>query len=253
MNQTDYWKEIWKAEETHAFSGWDFSHLDGRQDCDPLPWDYRAEVQNVLLESHRLLDMGTGGGEFLRTLAHPFANISVTEGYAPNLALCRAQLEPLGVEVRDADGAGPLPFEDGRFDRVINRHEDFRAGEVLRVLKPGGRFVTQQVGGSNCIDLRKRLGFEPPHSDHDLAHNVDALRRAGFEILRAEERFGRSRFYDTGALVFHARVIEWEYPGFSVDRCWEALLEIQREIERCGFITATEHRFLIVAQKKSVE
>ena len=113
MNQADHWKEIWKAEETHAFSGWDFSHLDGRQDYDPLPWDYRAEVQNGLLESHRLLDMGTGGGEFLRTLAHPFANISATEGYAPNLALCRAQLEPLGVRCAMRTARARFPSKTG--------------------------------------------------------------------------------------------------------------------------------------------
>lgn len=249
VKETGNWMKIWKAEEEHAFSGWDFSHLAGRQKSDPLPWDYRGEVLDGLKPEHRLLDMGTGGGEFLRTLAHPPENTAVTEGYAPNLALCRERLAPLGVDVREWSGDGPLPFADGLFDRVINRHECFSADEAARVLKPGGWFVTQQVGGQNCIDLRKRLGFAPPPSAHDLAHNVELLRRAGFEILRAQECFNPCRFFDTGALVFHARVIEWEFPGFTVERCFDRLLDVQREIGARGFIEATEHRFLVVARR----
>lgn len=243
------WKEIWTKEEQYAFSGWDFSHLDGRQDYDPLPWDYRVEALNGLKPEHRLLDMGTAGGEFLSTLGHPWENTSVTEGYAPNLALCRERLEPLGVEVMEADCEGLLPFEDARFDRVINRHESFTAPELYRILKPGGRFITQQVGGRNCLDMRERLGFTIPENNHDLAHNVEIFEQAGFEILRAEECFNKSHFYDTGAVVFHAKIIEWEFPGFSVDRCWRQLLDVQREIEEKGFFEVTEHRFLIAARK----
>jgi len=55
----------WLAEQDCGFAGWDFSYLDGRTATDPLPWDYRAVVDEHLKPSGRLLDMGTGGGEFL--------------------------------------------------------------------------------------------------------------------------------------------------------------------------------------------
>ena len=244
------WKKIWIAEENHAFSGWDFSHLNGRQDYDPLPWDYRTEALKGLEPSHRLLDMGTGGGEFLMTLGHPYENTSVTEGYPPNLALCRERLEPLGVEVKESVAETELPFENERFDRVINRHESYPVNEVLRVLKPGGKFVTQQVGGQNCFDLRERLGFKVPENVFDVEHEAAKFASAGFKILRAEEHFNKLRFFDTGAVVFHAKIIEWEFPGFSVEKNWEQLVGIQREIEERGFIECTEHRFLIVAEKE---
>lgn len=244
------WKKIWIAEENHAFSGWDFSHLNGRQEYDPLPWDYRTEVLKGLDPSHCLLDMGTGGGEFLMTLGHPCENTSVTEGYPPNLALCRERLEPLGVEVKESAAETELPFEDARFDRVINRHESYPVAEVLRVLKPGGRFITQQVGGQNCYELRERLGFRVPENDFDVEHEAAKFAAAGFRILRAEEYFNKLRFLDTGAVVFHAKIIEWEFPGFSVDKNWDQLVEIQREIEEKGFIECSEHRFLIVAEKE---
>lgn len=46
-----------------------------------------------------------------------------------------------------------------------------------------------------------------------------------------------------------ARIIEWEFPGFSVDRCFDRLLKLQRRIEREGRITGTTHRYLLAANK----
>ena len=56
-------------------------------------------------------------------------------------------------------------------------------------------------------------------------------------------------FYDVGAFVWFARIIEWEFPGFSVDGCFDRLLEVQKTIERDGMIKGTTHRYLIVARK----
>jgi len=78
---------------------------------------------------------------------------------------------------------------------VINRHESFSASEVFRVLKPGGIFVTQQVGG------------------------------------------------------YFAKIIEWEFPGFSVERCFDQLCMLQEQVDKNGFIRSREHRFLLVATK----
>lgn len=40
-----------------------------------------------------------------------------------------------------------LPYEDESMDIIINRHESYDIYEVYRVLKKGGIFITQQVGG----------------------------------------------------------------------------------------------------------
>ena len=46
-----------------------------------------------------MLDMGTGGGEFLFSL-HPLPKtVYATEGYKPNVPIARQRLEPLGVKV----------------------------------------------------------------------------------------------------------------------------------------------------------
>ncbi len=84
---------------SQEFTGWDFSWLKGRWKSGPLPWNYRQSVQDTLRQAGSLLDMGTGGGEFLASLAPLPALTCATEGYAPNVPVARARLEPLGVQV----------------------------------------------------------------------------------------------------------------------------------------------------------
>ena len=250
MNREEF-KNYLKTEEKQVFKGWDFSYLDGRWDGEHIPWDYKKIVLSYLNTEHKLLDMGTGGGEFLLTLNHPFNNISVTEAYPPNIEICRMRLEPLGVTVKQIFDDSVLPFADSSFDIVINRHEAYDVGEVNRILKNEGYFITQQVGGRNDEDLAEKLinDGESIHPDHDLKNNVKSFKDNGFDILKSEESFSPIRFYDTGALVYFAKIIEWEFPGFSVDAYFDNLCKIEEEINETGYIEGTEHRFIIAAKK----
>lgn len=250
MNQEEF-RNYLKIEEKQDFKGWDFSYLNGRWEGEHIPWDYKKIVLSYLHKKHKLLDMGTGGGEFLLALNHPFNNISVTEAYPPNVEICRMRLEPLGVTVKQIFDDSVLPFADSSFDIVINRHEAYDVGEINRILKNGGYFITQQVGGQNDADLAEKLinDGESIHPDHDLKNNVRAFKNNGFDILQSEESFSPIRFYDTGALVYFAKIIEWEFPGFSVDAYFDNLCKIEEEINKTGYVEGTEHRFIIVARK----
>ncbi len=247
------WKTVWKKEEDCArIEGWDFSHIAGRyEEEEDLPWDYEAEIRAVLREDMKLLDYDTGGGEFLLSLHHPYENTAATEGYPPNAALCRQRLLPLGIDLRECSDASRIPFADASFDIMINRHGDFDPPEILRLLKSGGFFITQQVGGENDRDLVETVlpGTKPPFPDANLSRQRKAFADAGFEILGADEAFRPISFYDVGAFVWFAHIIEWEFPGFSVDRCFERLLKMQEIIERDGKITGTIHRYFIAAKK----
>ena len=243
----------WKAEEEIAFiHGWDFSHIHGRYtEEDDLPWDYRREILSRLTPEMKLLDMDTGGGEFLLSLGHPYENTAATENYPPNVQLCRDTLLPLGLTFRPADGKGKLPFADNSFDMVINRHGDFHAEEIYRVLKPGGLFITQQVGAENDRELVQLLcgETEMPFPEQYLDIAVGKFQEAGFQILRGEEAFRPIRFFDLGALVWFARIIQWEFPDFSVDTHLDKLLNAQKILEEHGSIDGSIHRFLLVAKK----
>ena len=243
----------WKAEENIAhIQGWDFSHIEGRYtEQDDLPWDYRAVIGEYLRPEMKILDIDTGGGEFLLSLKHPHENTAAMENYPPNVQLCKAVLLPLGIDFRPGSGKGKLPFPDDSFDMVINRHGDFHAGEIYRVLKPGGFFVTQQVGAENDRELVQLLcgETEMPFSEQYLNSTSPKFEDAGFTLLRGEEVFRPIRFFNVGALVWFARIIQWEFPGFSVDTHLENLLNAQKILEEKGSIDGSIHRFLLVAQK----
>lgn len=246
------WKTQWQREETLAqIHGWDFSHLAGRYEEEELPWDYGTVVRGVLRPYHRLLDMDTGGGEFLLSLGHEPALTSATEAYGPNVSLCRQVLVPLGIDLREADSSGALPFENDCFDLVLNRHGSYVPEEVFRVLKPGGVFLTQQVGEDNDRELVERLlpGTPKPFPGHNLTEEVKRFRNAGFFIELAEEAFGAIRFFDVGALVWFARVIAWDFPGFCVESCFDRLLEVERIRQETGCVEGRIHRFLLKAVK----
>lgn len=252
---TEELKTIWKQEEAIAhIHGWDFSHIHGRYaEEDELPWDYETIVRQYLRDDAELLDYDTGGGEFLLSLKHPYHKTAATEGYPPNVALCRERLLPLGVNFRACDNAAQIPFDDASFDIIINRHGSFDPLELKRLLKPGGLFVTQQVGSENDRELVEMVlpGAEKPFPHENLREQSARFLDAGFELLQAEEAFGLLAFCDVGAFVWFARIIEWEFPGFSVDRCFERLLQLQKTIERDGRIVGTTHRYLLVARKGS--
>ena len=246
-------RRIWEREESIAqIQGWDFSHIHGRyEEENALPWDYRTVIHELLRDSMKLLDYDTGGGEFLLSLRHPCGNTAATEGYPPNVQLCREKLLPLGIDLRECADASHIPFEDSSFDMIINRHGDFDPPEIRRLLKAGGFFVTQQVGSENDRAFVDAVlpGTEKPFPHNTLKEQRNAFERAGFDIIRAEEAFGPIRFFDVGAFVWFAHIIEWEFPGFSVEKCFDRLLSLQSIMEKDGRIEAATHRFLIVAQK----
>lgn len=249
-------KSIWIQEEESAHvKGWDFSHIDGRYEAEnDLPWDYEKIVRHYLKNDLNIMDYDTGGGEFLLSLNHPYCKTSATEGYPPNVALCREKLLPLGINFKECHAPSQIPFADETFDLIINRHGGFDAGELFRLLHQKGIFITEQVGGDNDRDLAEfvlpNTGKPFPHLN--LTQQRTHFQEAGFEIVRAEEAYRPIKFYDVGAFVWFAHVIEWEFPGFSVDKCFKQLLKMQEIIDKDGVFEGTIHRYLIVAVKPSI-
>ena len=252
MNKTEL-KSIWKEEEKVAhIHGWDFSHIHGRYEEEmDLPWNYEKIIKQYLKSDMDILDYDTGGGEFLLSLKHPFNKTSATEGYKPNVQLCQKELLPLGIDFKECSDPSKIPYGNEAFDMVINRHGDFDAKELHRLLRKDGIFVTEQVGGDNDRDLVEMVLPETrkPFPHLNLKEQREVFENAGFRIIRAEEAYRPIKFYDVGAFVWFAHIIEWEFPNFSVDKCFENLLEMQKQINDKGSIEGTIHRYLIVARK----
>lgn len=256
MNQENlkYLKSLWLAEEQQAqIKGWDFRHLEHRFDSgeDHLPWEFREIIREYIKSTDRLLDMDTGGGEFLLSLGHAHTLTSATEGYAPNVALCKERLVRLRIDFHEMTDEGSMPFPSQQFDVILNRHGRYDVSEIRRTLRPGGLFLTQQVGEWNDWELIKSVipDAERQFKGHCLATQAELFRHAGFEILEQGEAYCPIRFYDTGALIWFAKVIPWEFVNFSVENCLEQLLTIEQEIRSRGLIHGRIHRFYLVARK----
>lgn len=235
-----------------AFSGWDFSWLEGRMIQDDPPWDYASLVRSHLEDTHSLLDIGTGGGEFLTSMAPLPPDTHATESFPPNQPIAKARLSPLGVIVHFTEDDAPLPFEHNRFDLVINRHEGFSPGEIFRILKPGGKFITQQVGGLDNLELNQVLEetLTFPYLSWSLESALTGLVEAGFTIEHAQKAALKTRFMDIGAVLYYLKAIPWQVPGFNLETQAQALIRLHNYIEWQGEFISTAHRFLLIAQKK---
>ena len=114
------------------------------------------EIPRVLgiLDGGRVLDVGTGEGDFIVTLAEFLGGYSMFTGVdldLEKLEMGKERLEGVAAELLEMDG-GDLAFDDGAFDTVCisnSLHHLERAGDVVaemfRVLRPGGTFILQEM------------------------------------------------------------------------------------------------------------
>jgi SAM-dependent methyltransferase len=247
--------------ERERFEGWDFSHLAGRMVEAPPPFDYMAAVRRRLPGvAAAMLDLGTGGGEVLSQLAPFPATTIATEAYAPNAGLAARRLAPLGASVVLVEGAPEnwetmeaplrdvpaLPFRDQAFDLVIDRHESYLAAEVFRVLRPGGRFVTQQCGGAHHADLNDLVGLpRPRYAAWGLGAAEAQLAAAGFVDVVGQEAFTDTRLHDVGAIVYYLRALPWQAPDFKAREHLEPLRAIHGRMAASGPLTIRAHHFIV--------
>ncbi|MGN1398879.1 MAG: class I SAM-dependent methyltransferase [Erysipelotrichaceae bacterium] len=252
MNKAELKKQWLKEEELGHILGWDFSHINDRytEETD-LPWDYRQTIEKYLKKDDMLLDYDTGGGEFLLSLKHQPELICATEGYDVNVELCLQRFKDSKIQFKACNDPGNIPFFDAYFDVIINRHGDFCCKELYRLLKKGGYFITEQVGGENDWDLIKRVlpDSQPDFLANNLSEVSEKFVKAGFSIIEGQQAFRPIEFYDIGAFVWFAKVLPWEFKGFSVEKCFDKLLQMQEEVEKKGKVTGTIHRYLLVCQK----
>ena len=252
IKNKDTFDELIREAWDHEFSGWDFVYLSKRMLQDEPSWNYRQLVLEKIKTARSLLDVDTGGGEFLLSLQPLPAHTFATEAYPPNVPIAKSRLEPLGVQVKDTPATGRLPFEDNSFDLIINRHGDIHAPEIARILKSGRSFVTQQVGGRNNIRLNEVLKDEVEFRDSEwtLDEAARQLEAGGLSIIDGREEYPLVKFKDIGAVVYYLKAIPWQVGDFSIERYYNRLGRIHNIIEAKGKFESVCHRFYIEAQKR---
>lgn len=158
-------EELAAQADAAPFEGWDLAWIDGRWWEESPPWDYGDIARALLRSCRRVLDMGTGGGEFLLSLRDDLPEFMLaTEAYPPNIDLARSRLAPLGVAVvgipeaslhhiPSQDEVYRLPAADGSLDVVLCRHE--------RLRPPGTRPARRGVGRGRRVPRCRRARLLP--------------------------------------------------------------------------------------------
>lgn len=242
---------IAEAEST-PISGWDFGWLDGRATEERPAWRYASRLAERASTATKMLDLQAGDAKMLAELPTRPPLLVATEGYASNVVHAGRRLLPLGAFVVAANEDQPtLPFAGDVFDLVTSRHPvTTNWSEVARVLRPGGRYFSQQVGPNTMRELSEYLmGPLPESSAREPGLARRAANAAGLLVEDLRETRLRTTFNDIGAVVYFLRLVVWTVPDFTVDRYRDQLRALHDHIERDGPFVAHATRFLIEATK----
>ena len=211
----------------------------------PVPWEYQDVVLRYLRPSDAVLDIGTGGGERLRALAGAFAR---GLGIDADAAMVRFAAEN--------SAAGNLNFRvcsdrlesvTETYDVIIDRHAPFDLSAVSAYLRPGGYFVTQQVGERNMACVKAALGQTavPP------AIRRQAFAGSGLKLLAFLEYDVEYVVRDIESLVFWLSALDPAHADVDGRSALASAATLNRvlagNVDERGFVT-NEHRYLAIAQ-----
>jgi SAM-dependent methyltransferase len=232
--------------------GWDFSWFDGRATEQRPSWGYARRVAGRLSTADAALDVQTGGGEVYAyaasVAARPPRLLVAAESWQPNVGVAARNLAPFGGRVVDA---AEMPFRAGAFDLVVSRHPvSTRWDELARVLRPGGIFLSQQIGaGSNRELSEAMLGPLPPPGSRHPERIAAAAEAAGFEVLEVRAESLRAEFFDVAAVAHFLRKVIWTVPDFTIEKYREQLRAVHEEITVKGMFVSCAKRVLVEARR----
>lgn len=209
-----------------------------------------------------MLDVGTGGGEKFLELA-PYFGRGAGIDRKPEMIRVAVANRPQSLSDKvlfEVMQAQELKFPEAVFDVVLNRHAPIFYEQVVRVLKPGGYLITQQVGGRNTQNVFDVFGWgsngrywrrffaERGMEFHDVSELEELFRRAGCEVVARGEYNVRYYFKDVESLVFW---LKWSPlpEDLDPDRHAEQVTQLIEQYRTPRGIETNEHRELLIVRK----
>jgi SAM-dependent methyltransferase len=224
--------------------GWDFSGMNVLRQ--PVPWDYHDVVLHYLRSSDVVLDVGTGAGERLRELAPSFGQGLGIDADPGMVRLARQNPAAGNLSFRVCSERLESVVET--FDVILDRHAPFDLNALVAHLRPGGYFITQQVGERNMACVKAALG-QPP-SPPPIQRQ--AIAASGLRPLAIAEYDVEYVVRDIESLVFWLNALDPAYADIDGPSALASAAILNRvlagNVNEHGFVT-NEHRYLAIAQR----
>ncbi|MGZ9585820.1 class I SAM-dependent methyltransferase [Paenibacillus marinisediminis] len=231
-------------------NGWNFSKV--KCISEGAAWNFQQEVSRRCKKSDILLDIGTGGGEALLSIADAAMLLVGVDNSAGMVEAAHANVRRSSVSnvrILQMD-ASELVFPERFFNVVSCRHSPFSASEAARVLVDGGVFLTQQVSEHDKLNLvqafgRRRITVE----DGALMKKyMIELHEAGFREIQSYE-YDAAEYYETYEdllfLLKHTPIV----PDFgSREDDFAVLDQFIKDHSTNKGIRTNSKRFMIVAR-----
>ncbi len=246
----DVLKQI--VEKNGELDGWNFSRV--RTSYDPIPWNYVDVVRQYLQPQSRVLDIGTGGGEFFFSLA-PYLGEGIGIDQNPAMidtakrnqsALALKNISLLVLE------ASALQFEADEFDVVLLRHLRVYVSEVVRVLRKRGYFITQMVGQQSSLNILNAFGWTPESFGPDwwqtIAQLADQFQLHGCRIIAQAEYNVPYWFCDLESFMFWLMSVPWP-EEIDLEKHWQNINRVLETSQTERGLATNEHRGLLIVQK----
>jgi SAM-dependent methyltransferase len=226
-----------------ARRGWDFTGMKERRQ--PVPWDYLDVVPRYLRPSDEVLDVGTGAGERLRELAPSFGHGLGIDVDPEMVRLARENPAPGNLSFQVCSER--LESVPGTFDVILDRHAPFDLSAIAGRLRPGGYFITQQVGERNMACVKAALG-QPPGPPPIGRQPIAAT---GLRLLAFLEYDVEYVVRDIESLVFWLNALDANHADLDGKSALASAASLNRvlagNVDERGFVT-NEHRYLAIAQ-----
>lgn len=241
------------ADEVGERRGWDFTRMSVERA--PVPWEYLDVVSAFLRPTDVVLDIGTGGGERLLSLADKYLR-AVGVDPDPDMVWVARENAARHANVQFLPGSAERLdlLQDGAIDVVLTRHAPTFAPELDRVTKPGGMFISQGIGSWNMANICQAFnpGSAAHHYEDDHQSFLSDLAGRGWRLVAEGHYDVRYWVKDVPSLVFWFQAIAGanEVPGdFSIPTHHGVVNALIQQFGSPRGLETNEHRTLVIAQK----
>jgi len=248
LNTNDY-KQFY--DKVGKINGWDFSKV--KCVTEGIQPDLFCEVVKTCKKTDLLLDIGTGGGEAILSIANCAQLIIGVDQSTAMIETAAKNCAKSGIpNVRFLHmDAANLAFPNNFFNVVSCRHSEFSASETARVLINGGTFLTQQVSENDKINIKQAFGRGQSWGTKAGSlqqRYMTELSKAGFSDIQSYE-YNVIEYYETVEdLIFllkHTPII----PDFGqTEADFEILQHFIMDNQTDKGIRTNSERFVIIAK-----